>query len=310
MTLAVSGPGSRSNGATMICWASTCHAASSLASGTSSTELDFASVQRGNPEMERRAQEVIDRCWQMGGDNPILLIHDVGAGGLSNAVPEAVDHSQHGAEIELREVDNAEPGMQFIERVPWVETFNVWYYLGVDGISAPLILLTTFITPLVVVAGWDTIRNRPAQYMAAFLVMEGLMIGVFSALDGLLFYVFWEVMLLPMYLLIGVWGSPARRIYAAVKFFLYTMFGSLLMMVAILVLYFYNYNVTGVYTFDIEQLYQLSIPYGTQIWLFLAFALAFAHVPFCPPLFFQIRHGIEINILIRSLPRVQHGCAI
>ena len=96
--------------------------------------------------------------------------------------------------------DNAEPGMQFVERLPWVETFSVWYYLGVDGISAPLILLTTFITPLVVIAGWDTIKTRAAQYFAAFLILEGLMIGVFSALDGLLFYVFWEAMLIPMFL--------------------------------------------------------------------------------------------------------------
>ncbi|MDH3779136.1 MAG: NADH-quinone oxidoreductase subunit M, partial [Gammaproteobacteria bacterium] len=103
--------------------------------------------------------------------------------------------------------NNAEPGMQFVERVPWVDVFNVWYYVGVDGISAPLILLTTFITPLVVIAGWDSIKTRPAQYFAAFLILEGLMIGVFSALDGLLFYVFWEAMLIPMFLIIGIWGG-------------------------------------------------------------------------------------------------------
>ena len=99
--------------------------------------------------------------------------------------------------------DNAEPGMQFIERMPWIEAFNVWYYLGVDGLSAPLILLTTFITPLIVIAGWDSIKNRPSQYYAAFLILEGLMIGVFAALDGLLFYVFWEAMLVPMIRNIG-----------------------------------------------------------------------------------------------------------
>ncbi|MGB5337043.1 MAG: hypothetical protein WBN07_15600, partial [Woeseiaceae bacterium] len=102
--------------------------------------------------------------------------------------------------------DNAEPAMQFVERVPWIESLSVYYYLGIDGLSAPLILLTTFITPLVVVAGWDSIKARPAQYFAAFLILEGLMIGVFSALDGLLFYVFWEAMLIPMFLIIGVWG--------------------------------------------------------------------------------------------------------
>ena len=132
--------------------------------------------------------------------------------------------------------DNTERAMQFVERMPWVETFNVWYYLGVDGLSAPLILLTTFITPLVVIAGWDTIKTRAAQYFAAFLILEGLMIGVFSALDGLLFYVFWEAMLIPMFLIIGIWGGE-RRIYATLKFFLYTFLGSVLMLVAFIWLY-------------------------------------------------------------------------
>ena len=114
--------------------------------------------------------------------------------------------------------------------------FNVLYYLGIDGISAPLILLTTFITPLVIIAGWDSIQNRPAQYFAAFLILEGLMIGVFSALDGLLFYVFWEAMLVPMFLIIGIWGGE-RRVYATMKFFLYTFLGSVLMLVAFIYLY-------------------------------------------------------------------------
>jgi NADH-quinone oxidoreductase subunit M len=127
--------------------------------------------------------------------------------------------------------DNAEPGMQFVERQSWIAAINAFYYLGVDGISTPLILLTTFITPLVVIAGWDSIKFRPAQYFAAFLILEGLMIGVFSALDGLLFYVFWEAMLVPMFLIIGVWGGE-RRVYATVKFFLYTFLGSVLMLVA------------------------------------------------------------------------------
>ena len=127
--------------------------------------------------------------------------------------------------------DNAATGMQFVEKEIWVASLNVFYSLGVDGISTPLILLTTFITPLVVIAGWDTIKDRPAQYFAAFLILEGLMIGVFSALDGLLFYVFWEAMLIPMFLIIGIWGGE-RRVYATLKFFLYTFLGSVLMLVA------------------------------------------------------------------------------
>ena len=172
--------------------------------------------------------------------------------------------------------DNAEPGMQFVERVLWVETFNVWYYLGVDGISAPLILLTTFITPLVVIAGWDSIKHRPAQYFAAFLILEGLMIGVFSALDGLLFYVFWEAMLIPMFLIIGVWGGE-RRIYATLKFFLYTFLGSVLMLVA----FIYLYLQTG--GFDLFGFMNVSIGMTAQKLIFLAFLLAFAvKVPMWP----------------------------
>ena len=172
--------------------------------------------------------------------------------------------------------DNAEPGMQFVERVLWVETFNVWYYLGVDGISAPLILLTTFITPLVVIAGWDSIKNRPAQYFAAFLILEGLMIGVFSALDGLLFYIFWEAMLIPMFLIIGVWGGE-RRVYATLKFFLYTFLGSVLMLVA----FIYLYLQTG--GFDLIGFMNVSIGMTAQKLIFLAFLLAFAvKVPMWP----------------------------
>jgi len=172
--------------------------------------------------------------------------------------------------------DNTEPGMQFIERVPWIETFNVWYYLGVDGISAPLILLTTFITPLVVIAGWDSIKDRPAQYFAAFLILEGLMIGVFSALDGLLFYVFWEAMLIPMFLIIGVWGGE-RRIYATLKFFLYTFLGSVLMLVA----FIYLYLQTG--GFDLFGFMNVSLGMTAQKLIFLAFLVAFAvKVPMWP----------------------------
>ena len=114
--------------------------------------------------------------------------------------------------------------------------FNAWYHLGVDGISMPLIVLTAFITPPVVIAGWTVIEKRPAQYFAAFLIIEGLMIGVFAALDALLFYVFWEAMLIPMFLIIGIWGGP-RRVYATIKFFLYTFLGSVFMLVALIYMY-------------------------------------------------------------------------
>src|SRR5512138_788775 len=126
--------------------------------------------------------------------------------------------------------------MQFTEERSWIPAFNSVYALGVDGISMPLILLTTFITPLVVIASWTVIEKRPAQYLAAFLILEGLMIGVFAALDAMLFYVLWEAMLIPMFVIIGVWGGP-RRVYATLKFFLYTFLGSVLMLVALIYLY-------------------------------------------------------------------------
>ena len=126
--------------------------------------------------------------------------------------------------------------MQFVERAPWISTIHAEYYIGVDGISMPLILLTTFTTVLIVIASWTNIEKRVAQYFAAFLILEGLMIGVFSALDGALFYVFWEAMLIPMFIIIGVWGGP-RRVYATIKFFLYTFIGSLLMLVALIYMY-------------------------------------------------------------------------
>jgi len=172
---------------------------------------------------------------------------------------------------------------QFTINVAWIREYGINYHLGIDGISLFLILLTTFLTVISVIACWRDIKEKVKGFMICLLLLETGMIGVFVSLDLFLFYIFWEIVLIPMYLLIGIWGAPARRIYAAVKFFIYTMFGSLLMLVAILVIYFYNYSVTGVYTFDIEQLHQLSIPYGTQIWLFLAFALAFAiKVPMFP----------------------------
>ncbi len=155
--------------------------------------------------------------------------------------------------------------------------------MGVDGFSILLIMLTTFLTPICVLATWEDIQYRVKEFMLCLLFMMSGMIGVFVSLDMFLFYVFWELQLIPMYLLIGVWGNPARRIYAAIKFFLYTMFGSLLMLVAILVLYFHNGQVTGTYTFDLMKMYGLSIPFHMQFWMFLAFALAFAiKVPMFP----------------------------
>jgi NADH-quinone oxidoreductase subunit M len=182
-----------------------------------------------------------------------------------------------------RDFDSTTHQFQFTVNIPWIKEYGINYHLGIDGISLFLVLLATFMTLIAVVACWKDIQKKVKGFMICILFLETGMIGVFSSLDLFLFYIFWEVMLIPMYLLIGVWGSPARRIYAAIKFFLFTMFGSLLMLVAIIALYFYNHSVTGVYTFDIEQLYRLSIPYGMQIWLFLAFALAFAiKVPMFP----------------------------
>ena len=166
--------------------------------------------------------------------------------------------------------------MQFVEQVPWITAINLNYYLGIDGISAPLIILTAFITPLVIIAGWNTITSRPAQYFAAFLILEGLMIGVFCALDGLLFYVFWEFMLVPMFLIIGVWGGQ-RRIYATLKFFLYTFLGSVLMLVA----FIYLYVQTG--SFDLFAWMDAPLAMTTQKMIFIAFLLAFAvKVPMWP----------------------------
>lgn len=172
--------------------------------------------------------------------------------------------------------DSTTAAMQFVERSEWIPTFDVHYYLGVDGISTPLILLTTFMTPLVVISGWDSIRSRPAQYFAAFLILEGLMIGVFSALDGVLFYVMWEAMLVPMFLIIGVWGGE-RRIYATIKFFLYTFLGSVLMLVA----FIYLFTKTG--TFDFFSFMQVPLSMTEQKLIFIAFLLAFAvKVPMWP----------------------------
>ncbi len=172
--------------------------------------------------------------------------------------------------------DSSTAAMQFVERLPWIATFNADYALGVDGIALPLILLTTFMTIPVIVAAWTVIEARPAQYFAAFLVMEGLMIGVFSALDSLLFYFFWEAMLIPMFLIIGIWGGP-RRVYATIKFFLYTFFGSVFMLVALI----YMYTKSGDYS--IASFQALPLTLTEQTWIFIAFLLAFAvKIPMVP----------------------------
>ncbi|MDX1336055.1 MAG: NADH-quinone oxidoreductase subunit M [Gammaproteobacteria bacterium] len=166
--------------------------------------------------------------------------------------------------------------MQFEEYIPWYEAYNVNYHLGVDGFSMPLIVLTTFITILVVIAAWEVIKYRVAQYMAAFLIMEGIMVGVFAALDAILFYVFFEAMLIPMYLVIGIWGGP-RRVYASIKFFLYTFLGSVFMLISLI----YMYTLSG--SFEILDLQRLPLTMTAQILIFLSFLAAFAvKVPMWP----------------------------
>ncbi|TNC95859.1 MAG: NADH-quinone oxidoreductase subunit M [Gallionellaceae bacterium] len=173
--------------------------------------------------------------------------------------------------------DRMTSAMQFVEMKDWIRHFNIHYHLGVDGISMLFILLNSFFTVIVVVAGWTVIEKRVAQYMAAFLVMSGLINGVFASLDAMLFYVMWEAMLIPMFLIIGVWGGP-NRVYAAVKFFLYTLLGSLLMLVAFLYLYLHSGG-----SFEILDYHQLPIPLDAQILIFIAFFFAFAvKVPMFP----------------------------
>jgi NADH-quinone oxidoreductase subunit M len=172
--------------------------------------------------------------------------------------------------------------MQFVEKREWIADWGIYYSLGIDGISLFLILLTTLTTAICVAATWTAIDKHVKEFMIAILLLETGMIGVFCALDFFLFYVLWEVMLIPMYLMIGIWGGQ-RRIYAAVKFFLFTMFGSVLMLVAILWLYFHHYELTGIYSFDILSYHGLEIGAEAQFWLFLAFFMAFAiKVPMFP----------------------------
>jgi len=173
-------------------------------------------------------------------------------------------------------------GMQFEINVPWVSGFGIHYHLGIDGISLLLIMLTTILGVIVIISSWGAITTGVKGYFISMLLLETGMLGVFVALDLFLFYVFWELMLVPMYFIIGVWGGP-RKIYAAIKFVLFTMFGSLLMLVALLYLFFMYHGYTGEYSFDLLKMYQMPIPLGAQTYMFLAFALAFAiKVPIWP----------------------------
>ena len=172
--------------------------------------------------------------------------------------------------------DSSTHAMQFVENIPWIEVFNINYHLGIDGIAMPLILLTTFTTVLVVLAAWESITDRQPQYLGAFLILNGLMVAVFCAQDAILFYVFWEAMLIPMFMIIGIWGGP-NRIYATIKFFLYTFLGSVFMLVAFL----YLYSKAG--SFDIQALHELPLSIEAQKWIFFAFFLAFAvKIPMFP----------------------------
>jgi NADH-quinone oxidoreductase subunit M len=181
----------------------------------------------------------------------------------------------------LNQFDGAKGEMQLVERVPWMRFYGIEYLVGIDGISLFLVLLTTFLMPIAILASWS-VKDKIKEYLFFMLILETGMLGAFVALDLFLFYVFWEVMLIPMYFLIGVCGGP-RRIYAAVKFVLYTMAGSLLMLVAIIYLATRHAQLTQVLTFDLLQLYDLHLPFHEQAWLFLAFALSFAiKVPVFP----------------------------
>jgi NADH-quinone oxidoreductase subunit M len=172
--------------------------------------------------------------------------------------------------------DSSTAALQFVEQANWIERFNITYHLGVDGISMWFVVLTALITVIVVIAGWEVITERVGQYFASFLILSGIMVGVFSTADGMLFYVFFEATLIPMYIIIGVWGGP-NRVYAAFKFFLYTLMGSLLMLIALLYLY------TQTHTFDLATWQAAKIGFTPQVLLFIAFFLAFAvKVPMWP----------------------------
>jgi NADH-quinone oxidoreductase subunit M len=173
-------------------------------------------------------------------------------------------------------------GFRFIYEVPWIPQIGAIYKFGIDGISMLLVLLTTLLGFIAILSSWTAIKERVKEYYAFMLLLQTGMLGVFMSLDFLVFYVFWEVMLVPMYFLIGVWGGP-RKLYAAIKFFLYTLAGSLLMLVGILWIYFYQHSVTGIYSFDIVAFQKLGFPFDIQYWVFLAFFIGFAiKVPMFP----------------------------
>jgi NADH-quinone oxidoreductase subunit M len=175
-----------------------------------------------------------------------------------------------------------DPGWQFVERAPWIPPIGADYFVGVDGFSMLMVLLTTLIGAIAILSAWTAITERVKEFYVCLLVLQTGMLGAFISLDFLLFFLFWEVMLVPMYFLIGIWGSD-RRLYSAIKFFLYTLVGSVVMLLGILALYFYSHSVTGVYTFDITQFQKLDLPFAHQKWIFLAFFLGFAiKVPMFP----------------------------
>src|SRR5574341_1867109 len=178
--------------------------------------------------------------------------------------------------------DSSTEAYQFVVQKNWIPSLGITYYLGLDGISLFLVLLTTFLGPLTILSTWTAVTEKVKGFMISMLLLETALLGVFVALDLFLFYVFWEGMLIPMYFIIGIWGGP-RRIYATIKFVLFTLTGSLLMLVAIIALYFINHAYTGTYTFSIPELSKLILPVKTQFWRFWAFALAFAiKVPLFP----------------------------
>src|SRR5689334_5613128 len=178
--------------------------------------------------------------------------------------------------------DAAATGYQFVERVEWIPKFGIEYLLGVDGISLMLLVLTGFLTPLALLCSWESVEAHVKAFTVLVLALETAMMGVFVSLDLFLFYIFWDAVLIPMYFLVGIWGYD-QRVYAAVKFMLYTMAGSVLMLLAIISLSMLHYQATGIYTFDITKLQALTIAPDVQLWLFLAFALAFAiKVPLFP----------------------------
>ncbi len=178
--------------------------------------------------------------------------------------------------------DTSTHKMQFVERISWIPELGITYILGVDGISLLLLMLTTFVAVISVLCSWSAVEDRMQSYLACILTMEACMIGVFVSLDMILFFLFWEIGLVPMYLLIGIWGGD-RKLYAAIKFFLYTIFGSIFMLVGILAIFYAHGTATGIFTFDLLQIYEITYPYNLQWWVFLAFFLGFAiKVPIFP----------------------------